>query len=348
MKDIFSGRKCPVCHARFFEEDDIVYCPVCGAPHHRDCWNSLGHCAYESLHGTANQWTEENDPEMKAEPAGNENADYNTPHTSGNNAHTRPNMGDSVCPTCHRTIPNDSLFCPYCGHDFVADQSGQNEQNGPFNPPFAQYPVYPVRFDTPDPLGGVDKEEKIEGVPAKTLGRFVGVNSRRYIPLFARKNKKGKPRIISWNWAAFLIPQYWMVYRKSYVASIFAFACSIITSICLVPFLDFLNTLMPTTGPVTYNQLFEIISGNIDKFSYSSLYLAFGGILLQLIVRIVYGMFGDWFYKCHCVNKIKTLDSKGVIVTDEEYTRKGNVNIFAPIIAYMVYYMVSMLLINLI
>ena len=59
-------------------------------------------------------------------------------------------------------------------------------------------------------------------------------------------------------------------------------------------------------------------------------------------------MFGDWFYKCHCVNKIKTLDSKGVIVTDEEYTRKGNVNIFAPIIAYMVYYMVSMLLINLI
>ena len=44
---------CGVCHAYLFEDDDVVYCPVCGAPHHRDCYKSIGHCAYEAAQGNA-------------------------------------------------------------------------------------------------------------------------------------------------------------------------------------------------------------------------------------------------------------------------------------------------------
>ena len=44
--------KCSVCHAYLFDDDDTVYCPVCGAPHHRECYNGLGHCAFEEAHGT--------------------------------------------------------------------------------------------------------------------------------------------------------------------------------------------------------------------------------------------------------------------------------------------------------
>ena len=47
---------CALCHAYLFEEDDVVYCPVCGAPHHRECYNSIGHCALEQLHGTEQQY----------------------------------------------------------------------------------------------------------------------------------------------------------------------------------------------------------------------------------------------------------------------------------------------------
>ena len=47
---------CPVCHAKFFEEDDIVICPECGAPHHKACYKSIGRCAHEDTHGTENQW----------------------------------------------------------------------------------------------------------------------------------------------------------------------------------------------------------------------------------------------------------------------------------------------------
>ena len=48
---------CPVCNAKLFEDDDIVVCPICGAPHHRNCFNYEGHCHYESTHGTPEQWT---------------------------------------------------------------------------------------------------------------------------------------------------------------------------------------------------------------------------------------------------------------------------------------------------
>ena len=50
------GVTCARCHAYLFPEDDIVYCPVCGAPHHRECYNELGHCALEELHGTDKQY----------------------------------------------------------------------------------------------------------------------------------------------------------------------------------------------------------------------------------------------------------------------------------------------------
>lgn len=52
----YEGFSCPVCMAKLFEDDDIVVCPECGAPHHRSCWQQSGNCAYANTHGTENQW----------------------------------------------------------------------------------------------------------------------------------------------------------------------------------------------------------------------------------------------------------------------------------------------------
>ncbi len=43
---------CPACGNDFTENDDVVFCPECGTPHHRECWNKTGHCINENLHGT--------------------------------------------------------------------------------------------------------------------------------------------------------------------------------------------------------------------------------------------------------------------------------------------------------
>lgn len=47
-----SKKKCALCGMTFNEEDDVVFCPDCGAPHHRECWKVNGHCACEEFHGT--------------------------------------------------------------------------------------------------------------------------------------------------------------------------------------------------------------------------------------------------------------------------------------------------------
>ncbi len=56
---------CVRCKAYLFNEDDVVYCPVCGAPHHRECYNALGHCALEELHGTEKEYSREKIEEKK-------------------------------------------------------------------------------------------------------------------------------------------------------------------------------------------------------------------------------------------------------------------------------------------
>ncbi|HZJ75561.1 MAG TPA: RING finger protein [Clostridia bacterium] len=46
----YLGEKCPFCKTDFIDESDIVVCPICGTPHHRECWNELGNCFNKELH----------------------------------------------------------------------------------------------------------------------------------------------------------------------------------------------------------------------------------------------------------------------------------------------------------
>jgi len=48
----FDNQICPVCNEKFNENDEIVVCPDCGTPHHRNCYNSLSECKNKSLHNT--------------------------------------------------------------------------------------------------------------------------------------------------------------------------------------------------------------------------------------------------------------------------------------------------------
>ena len=55
----YSGFHCPVCGSVFTDQDDIVVCPDCGTPHHRECWTRLGHCAYQDRHKENLEWHED-------------------------------------------------------------------------------------------------------------------------------------------------------------------------------------------------------------------------------------------------------------------------------------------------
>lgn len=63
----FTNEKCPVCDGAFGGDDDIVVCPYCGTPHHRDCYKQNGKCKNAELHGSGFKWeptvAEENEPQ---------------------------------------------------------------------------------------------------------------------------------------------------------------------------------------------------------------------------------------------------------------------------------------------
>ena len=59
----FTNEKCPVCESAFQPEDDIVVCPYCGTPHHRECYKQNGKCKNSDLHESGYRW----EPSFKEE-----------------------------------------------------------------------------------------------------------------------------------------------------------------------------------------------------------------------------------------------------------------------------------------
>jgi RNA polymerase subunit RPABC4/transcription elongation factor Spt4 len=296
MSEDTKNKQCQICKGYLFKEDDIVVCPICGAPHHRDCYQTVGHCGLEEFHGTSNQYnlTQKDSQEEKAEAR--------------------------KCNYCGRTAKTDNAsFCPYCGHPYLGDKMPHIViGNMPFNI---------------DPLGGVDKNDSIDGVPAKDVATFVGSNSIRYLPKFKKMNAKNKN---SWNWSAFLFPSAWCLSRKMYQNGILFLLVAIASSLCFVPYEQTLARFIDENIS-SYTEIFSLISTHIGDFSIVSIIMCFIGIALSIIPRIICGLKGDYFYKNHCVSKIKKIKSDtDVDDLDEELKTAGGISIllmFAALLA---------------
>jgi len=47
---------CEGCGRPLALTDDIVVCPDCGAPYHRECYEKLGRCIHTPAHGAGYEW----------------------------------------------------------------------------------------------------------------------------------------------------------------------------------------------------------------------------------------------------------------------------------------------------
>ena len=53
----YYGCPCEGCGRPLALTDDIVVCPDCGAPYHRECYEKLGRCIHTPAHGAGYEWT---------------------------------------------------------------------------------------------------------------------------------------------------------------------------------------------------------------------------------------------------------------------------------------------------
>lgn len=54
----FTGSKCIICENEFNDNDDIVVCPECGTPYHRECYQKEGKCVNVRLHDQGKSWSD--------------------------------------------------------------------------------------------------------------------------------------------------------------------------------------------------------------------------------------------------------------------------------------------------
>lgn len=326
----YEGQTCPVCGRHFGEQDDIVTCPECGAPHHRACWKSEGHCHFENLHGTDKQWHQQQ-----------------APQSAESGAAATPKKR---CRRCGYDNPEFAEFCAHCGLDLGAEEWQSTPTPPPYErPPVGQYTPphtggYAPFAQTPlqDPYGGVPRTETIEGVPVDTIAQLLGPNSAYYLPRFFRMSRGGSK--ISWNWAAFLLPYNWLLYRKNILLGSLSFVLLSTLSLFSASLLSQLETAL---GVSTYNVMAfaeKLLTSQQGLLMFSIISLL---SFLVLAGRIAVGMFGNYLYMLNILRKAKVLDGASPSPYDQGFRKTGGVSFalaFVPeLITVFVQYVIIIL-----
>ena len=181
-----------------------------------------------------------------------------------------------------------------------------------------------------DPYGGVSRTEDIDGVPVDQIAELIGSNSAYYLPQFYRMTHGGSK--ISWNWAAFLLPANWLLYRKNLVWGI------VITLVQTVIefFLSFgtlpLFTADPSGRVLTLQPLEKLLA---DPHSRMLLLLAFVALMSMLIIRILFGMLGNYLYLQAILKKAKRQQKNPELRYDRSFLKTGGTSFALAIIPTM-------------
>ena len=327
------GQSCPVCKKAFQKEDDIVVCPICGAPHHRACYKEIDHCFYEDAHGTDEQWSREKAKSM-----------HNTAKSNTASLTRR-------CPHCGFDNPSFAEFCGHCGRpvepdfddDFDDDFDNETAPKNavPFDGNSREFTYIPFRVPTQN-TGGVDPDTPIGGERAADVAKVVGINQEYYMPTFSKFETTGKST--KWNWAAFLLGPYWLLYRKCYLTGGLLFLFSLLQSATLsyievkklqlqnISEADLYATLQAYSAPGHPMQKYVLIISLL--------------FVISLALRIFFGLFGNAIYEHSCLKKIRS--NKDTIGTDPAaLTMASGVSLGLPIYAFFTSELIQLLLSNL-
>lgn len=277
----YTGIHCPVCDKVFTDSDDIVVCPECGAPHHRECYQKEGHCHFESEHGTRKSW---NRPDEE----------------------TINGANFLKCPKCGCENSPENIFCDICGtrlKDKPANESDDidNEYTQPFSP------IPPNPYTTP--FGGLDPAEEMRGISIKDWAMFIGNRTFYFIPRF--KAMQLNKFFINTNWAAFFTSFFYYFYRKMYIVGIALltlFAISYIPTVYVV--VEFLKSSYAAEG---MNALMSIDIDGFVSFAqgYSSLLMFSNAVRnIAFLASTILSIFANKIYFHMAERKIKSLREK--------------------------------------
>ena len=217
----YTGNHCPVCEQAFTDTDDIVVCPDCGTPYHRDCWKKVGACMHRSEHAAGFEWQPEIGPEaVKA-------------------AH------EATCPNCGTRKPG-AARCSHCGCPLPRSDADSADAAKPEE----QVPIYArdpsavnnrsaapgphIETYSADREGGIYRreigpEDTIDGIKAKDWAAYVGRSPMYYLMQFFRMSITNRKAAVCLS--AFLFGPAYLFYRKMWKEGLLTAVLTIVLSI---------------------------------------------------------------------------------------------------------------------
>lgn len=222
----YTKEQCPVCGKEFEDGDDIVVCPDCGTPHHRQCYKDNRGCANDGKHGDGFVWKNsvpQPQPQSQPEPPKKEAFPFGGGFFQDPQRPTE-DEGHKVifCPNCGKENPAEEPTCTNCGARLYNTQNGGR----PFVPPIQLPNMANQQF-----VNGAVQISPLDTIGENTVcdtAEFIGVNANKYIPKMYKMEKEKKK--LSWNWAAFFFGPYWFFYRKIISVGVILMAITLVFS----------------------------------------------------------------------------------------------------------------------
>ncbi len=301
----FTGAKCEYCKKVFEKDDDIVVCPECGTPYHRECYNTAGECVNYELHNRGEEWQTFHGDEINADQTQNDSANGDESQEFSDN--------ELKCPRCGQTNPPSGLFCVKCGYPLTKNQEERPFNETPFGQPFTNDQQNSFEGMPPFQAQPINlMEEEIGGHKGEKYVKFVKKNPVYYLANFFNMHKRGSKG--SYNISAFLFPEYFFFYRKMYVVGVIMLLLATVLEIpTMLLYLingELMNVSLPAV--VANNQAFI---ENLEMYF----------LVIRFVLDVVCGIFGNyWYFKKakKTISQVEEMD-----ITDEEkneiITQKG-------------------------
>lgn len=376
----YKDYKCDGCGKTFLDDDDIVVCPECATPQHRECYKEKGGCVNSHLHSEDFQWQGEKSPSSAPAEIIEEKKEA---------------LPDLICPNCQHPNPHGSTVCQKCGMKFtifginLAEKAQELDDENDSNPPPVNPDVKPTMtppsYPPPFTVGsGERKEERptlphnreeqmenflsstienvsgfsaeadseqlfkgpypdsmtIDGIPANTIGAFVAKESHKYIEKFRRLSSGSK---LSFNWAAFFFSPYWFFYRKLFKPGIIFMTLQLCLGILMTPSANSFLDFYSYLATVDMAALTEAQAAEIMTRMDSQLMpiLIFMGA--EIIFRLIAGFIANPFYKSYAVKQLKAIEALPDRRQKLSYILKyGSISPIMPLAAYFAEQLLSM------
>ncbi|WRS28017.1 RING finger protein [Oscillospiraceae bacterium MB08-C2-2] len=303
----YIGVRCPVCDKKFSTHDDIVVCPKCGAPHHRECYAQVGDCAFAKEHMTGKAWVNPLEQQAQEQAA----------------AQAAARAQPVRCERCNAYNPGEYPFCQVCGAKMPSREQPEDSsshthththahtQNQPEN-----WPQPGFVFSAPETnaafsaYGGLNPDESIAGESVRDIAFFLGARPAYYLHRFKLFDQT--KRMITANWSAAILGFMYYFYRKMYKIGVALLA---VTLVCMIPRLLYAYYYTPYMlnqmglGPaVTLDQTLLDFYAQLSNITTS----------VQFGLTITLSFFANRIYYKRVIDSVKTIRESTQQMVDEQ------------------------------